>query len=93
MKSSTFEGVSEALFLWLKQQRETDVPLSVSIPHEKGKFLASNFMGKMYKLLRVLDGWIVGKNYGVRQLFIAGENCRQIQALSSNFEDNFFNKV
>jgi hypothetical protein len=57
MKTSDFEKVNEALFLWFTQQREKGVPTSGPMLQEKAKMLAE-LLGDNGKIFVASSGWL-----------------------------------
>lgn len=60
MKCLTFKDISEPLFVWFTQQRETGNFANRQYK-KKSNFLARHFIVKVYNLLQVLDRWFVEK--------------------------------
>lgn len=74
LKTSDFENVNEALFMWFTQQREKGMPLTGPLLQEKAKMLAE-LLGDEGKSFCASSGWLdrFKKRYGIRQLNLCGE--------------------
>lgn len=92
LKTSDFEKVGEALYLWFTQQREKGMPLTGPILQEKAKMLAE-LLGEEGKDFCASSGWLdrFKNRYGIRQLNVCGEKLSAdpdaVAVFKTEFED------
>lgn len=88
-KTSKFDKVDEALFLWFVQEREKETPLSGPIVQEKA--LQLNNLMKGDEEFVASTGWLDRwkKRHGIRQLTITGEQLSSDNAAAQMYIDEF----
>lgn len=90
MKTSDFEKVNEALFLWFTQQRVKGVPISGPVLQEKARMLAG-MLGEEGENFLASKGWLdrFKNRYGIRQLSLCGEKMSADQDAVDVFKTEF----
>lgn len=89
LKTSVYQQVNEALYIWFLQQRSTGAPVTGPIIQAKAKILSklidvnSNFGAS--------DGWFSRwkKRYGIRFLSITGEKLSSNKAAAEDYIEKF----
>lgn len=91
MKESEFLEVSEALYLWFRQQREKGTPMSGPILQEKALQLYEKLKKDSEITFGASIGWLDRwkKRYGVRQLSVCGEKLSGNDESVLKFKDSF----
>ena len=77
MKLGTFEKLDEALYIWFRQQREKNIPVSGSLLQEKARILYERLYPNSEKRFVASTGfqWRFSKRHGLKNLAIQGEQA------------------
>ena len=80
MKVGEYVKLNQALYLWFRQERERNTPITGLIITEKAKVLFPLLYPEASKLLKTSQGflWCFCRRHRVREISIRGENCQQI---------------
>lgn len=93
MKSSDYESVGHALFLWFTQQRQKGVPVSGPILQEKALSFAKKVANT--ESFSASTGWLDRwkKRHGIRQLSICGEKLSADVTCIEKFKADFEKEI
>ena len=91
MKVGEYEKLDEALYIWFRQQREKNVPVSGPLLMEKARILFLMLYGDSDKSFTGSTGfqWRFCKRHGIRNLAIQGEKASADSGAAEDFQHEF----
>ena len=95
MKLGTFEKLDEALYIWFRQQREKNIPVSGSLLQEKARILYERLYPNSEKRFVASTGfqWRFSKRHGLKNLAIQGEQASADTLTACEFQHYFSDMI
>ena len=91
MKIGDYEKLDEAVYIWFRQQRELNIPVSGAILQEKARILFERLYPDSTKEFIASTGfqWRFSKRHGLKNLAIQGEQASADVVSACEFQSQF----
>ena len=95
MKMGSYEKLDAALYIWFRQQRENNIPLSGPFLQEKAKLLFDKLYPDSPKPFSASSGfqWRFSKRHGLKHLSIQGEQVSANVVSACDFQAHFSSMI
>ena len=95
MKMGSHEKLDVALYIWFRQQRENNIPVSGPFLQEKAKLLFDKLYPDSPKPFSASSGfqWRFGKRHGFKHLSIQGEQVSADVVSACDFQAHFSSMI
>ena len=91
MKIGDYKKLDEALYIWFRQQRELNIPLSGALLREKARMLYEQLYPNTTKIFTASTGfqWSFSKRHDLKNLAIQGEQASSDIISACDFQFHF----